>query len=151
MAGKGELVPAPDLPNGKTVAVLGGGLAGLSAARTLLERGFRVSLVEKRPFLGGRAYSFHSHEVDMEVDNGQHVFMGCCTYYIDFIKTLGAYENAFLQDSLRAASRPEMEEQAPSRARRYSGRFTFCRRSFDIPTWGPSTSSARRTACSGPG
>ena len=102
MAGKGELVPAPDLPNGKTVAVLGGGLAGLSAARTLLERGYRVSLVEKRPFLGGRAYSFHSHEVDMEVDNGQHVFMGCCTYYIDFIKTLGAYENAFLQDSLRA-------------------------------------------------
>ena len=95
-------MPAADLPNGKSVAVLGGGLAGLSAARTLLERGYRVSLVEKRPFLGGRAFSFHSSEVDMEVDNGQHVFMGCCTYYIDFIKALGAYGNAFLQDSLRA-------------------------------------------------
>ena len=95
-------MPAADLHDVRTVAVLGGGLAGLSAARTLLERGFRVSLVEKRPFLGGRAFSFHSSEVDMEVDNGQHVFMGCCTYYIDFIKALGAYENAFLQDSLRA-------------------------------------------------
>lgn len=86
--------------NGKTVVVLGGGLSGLSAARCLLELGYGVSLVEKRPFLGGRAYSFHSREVDMEVDNGQHVFMGCCTYYVDFIKALGAYGDAALQDSL---------------------------------------------------
>ena len=102
MADRGEIVPAAGLHNGRTVAVLGGGLAGLSAARMLLEQGFHVSLIEKRPFLGGRAFSFHSSEVDMEVDNGQHVFMGCCTYYIDLIKALGAYENAFLQDSLRA-------------------------------------------------
>ena len=102
MAGKGNFVPAASPHGGKSAIVLGGGLAGLSAARTLLERGFHVSLVEKRPFLGGRAYSFHSQEVDMEVDNGQHVFMGCCTYYIDFIKALGAYDNAFLQESLRA-------------------------------------------------
>ena len=87
--------------NNKTVAVLGGGLAGLSAARALLERGYGVSLVEKRPFLGGRAYSFRSSEVDTEVDNGQHVFMGCCTYYIEFIKALGAYGNAVLQDTFR--------------------------------------------------
>ena len=102
MAGKRDLVPAADLNRGKTVAVLGGGLAGLSAARTLLERGYHVKLIEKRPFLGGRAFSFHSSEVDTEVDNGQHVFMGCCIYYIDFLKALGAYENAFLQHSLRA-------------------------------------------------
>ena len=82
------------------VAVLGGGLAGLSAARSLIELGFQVSLVEKRPFLGGRAFSFYSREADCEVDNGQHVFMGCCTYYIDFIRALGARGDAVLQDSL---------------------------------------------------
>ena len=82
------------------VAVLGGGLAGLSAARSLIEMGYQVSLVEKRPFLGGRAFSFYSHEADCEVDNGQHVFMGCCTYYIDFIRALGARGDAVLQDSL---------------------------------------------------
>ena len=84
------------------VAVLGGGLAGLSAARSLIEMGFQVSLIEKRPFLGGRAFSFYSHETDSEVDNGQHVFMGCCTYYIDFVRALGAYCDATLQDSLHA-------------------------------------------------
>lgn len=86
----------------KSVAVLGGGLAGLSAARSLVERGFGVTLVEKRPFLGGRAFSFYSPDTGMEVDNGQHVFMGCCTYYIDFLRALGSYGDAALQDSLRA-------------------------------------------------
>ena len=38
----------------------------------------------------------------MEVDNGQHVFMGCCTYYIDFLRAINAYDDAVLQDSLRA-------------------------------------------------
>lgn len=84
------------------VVVLGGGLAGLSAARSLIEMGFHVTLVEKRPFLGGRAFSFYSRETDIEVDNGQHVFMGCCTYYIDFLRAINAYGDAVLQDSLRA-------------------------------------------------
>ena len=84
------------------VAVLGGGLAGLSAACSLIETGFSVTLVEKRPFLGGRAFSFYSRDAGVEVDNGQHVFMGCCAYYIDFLRTIGAYDDAFLQDSLRA-------------------------------------------------
>ena len=38
------------------VAVLGGGLSGLSAARRLLDLGFGVALVEKRPFLGGQGF-----------------------------------------------------------------------------------------------
>ena len=88
--------------NKRKVAVLGGGLAGLSAARSLIEMGFDVTLVEKRPFLGGRAFSFYSPETDIEVDNGQHVFMGCCTYYIDFLRAINAYDDAVLQDSLRA-------------------------------------------------
>ena len=85
----------------KTVIVLGGGLAGLSAARSLIERGYRVTLVEKRPFLGGRAYSYYDSQVKSEVDNGQHIFMGCCTYYLDFLKALGAVDKVYLQDRLR--------------------------------------------------
>ena len=86
----------------KTVIVLGGGLAGVSAARCLLERGYGVTLVEKRPFLGGRAFSFRDPQVEAEVDNGQHLFMGCCTYYLDFLRALGTLDKTFLQPALRA-------------------------------------------------
>lgn len=88
-------------PRAKTVTVLGGGLAGLSAACRLLELSYGVTLVEKRPFLGGRVFSFYDREVQCEVDNGQHVFMGCCTSFIDFLKALGAYDCAFLQQRPR--------------------------------------------------
>ena len=83
------------------VVILGGGLAGLSAARSLLDLGYSVTLVEKRPFLGGRAFSFRDAQAGGEVDNGQHVFLGCCTYYRDLLRALGTEEQAFLQKSLR--------------------------------------------------
>ena len=85
----------------RRVIVLGGGLAGLSASRALVERGYEVTLVEKRPFLGGRAFSFRDQQVGVQVDNGQHVFLGCCTYYIEFLEALGVTKHAFLQDTLR--------------------------------------------------
>lgn len=82
--------------------VIGGGLAGLSAACDLLDRGWRVTLLEKRPFLGGRAYSFTDPETGQEVDNGQHVFLGCCTAYIGFLERLGVLDRTRLQPRLRA-------------------------------------------------
>lgn len=94
--------PDTSSPSSKTVIVLGGGLAGLSAARSLIERGYEVTLVEKRPFLGGRAFSFRDPQEGCEVDNGQHVFLGCFTYYVDFLRTLGVSSQAFLQDRFRA-------------------------------------------------
>ncbi len=81
--------------------VLGGGLAGLSAARSLLDQGYEVTLIEKRPFFGGRAFSFHDDQAGGEVDNGQHVFLGCCTYYIEFLRALGVESNTHLQSRLR--------------------------------------------------
>ena len=63
----------------------------MAAACHLLDTGSQVTLVEKRPFLGGRAFSFMDRETGQEVDNGQHVFLGCCTYYIDFLKKLGTF------------------------------------------------------------
>ena len=85
----------------ESVLVLGGGLAGLAASVRLLQRGLEVTLLEKRPFLGGRAFSFRDRETGEEVDNGQHVFMGCCTYYVKFLETVGAMDRAYFQPSLR--------------------------------------------------
>ena len=93
--------PDPGLPRRK-VAVLGGGLAGLSAARRLLERGCGVTLVERRPFLGGRAYSFRDGRDGPEVDNGQHVFLGCCAYFVDFLQAIGSFDQTYLPKNLRA-------------------------------------------------
>lgn len=69
------------------VAVVGAGLAGLSAALELKRLGFEVDLLERTRLLGGKATSF---EVDgVEVDNGQHVYLACCTEFVDFVRQLG--------------------------------------------------------------
>ena len=81
--------------------VIGGGLAGLSAACALVDQGVQVTLLEKRPFLGGRAYSFTDTETGQEVDNGQHVYLGCCTAYTGFLQQLGVFERTTLQRRLR--------------------------------------------------
>ena len=69
--------------------VIGGGLAGLSAAVALAEAGYRITLLEKRPFLGGRATSYVLPSGD-HVDNCQHLTLGCCTNLDDFYKRAGA-------------------------------------------------------------
>ncbi len=84
-----------------TALVVGGGLAGLSAACHLADAGVRVTLLEKRPFLGGRAYSWTHEPTGLEVDNGQHVFLGCCTEYIGFLERLGVRDGTHLQKNLR--------------------------------------------------
>ncbi len=81
--------------------VIGGGLAGLSAACALAERGVTVTLIERRNYLGGRAFSFIDPHTGMELDNGQHVFLRCCTEYIDFLKRIGAFSQTTLQERLR--------------------------------------------------
>ncbi len=73
-----------------TVAVVGGGLAGLSAGCALAEAGFRVTLLERRPYLGGRASSYEHPGTGEVVDNCQHVLLGCCTNLLDFYRRIGA-------------------------------------------------------------
>ncbi|MXY00831.1 MAG: NAD(P)-binding protein [Chloroflexi bacterium] len=80
----------------RPVVVLGGGLAGIAAACELAAAGRRVQLVEKRPFLGGRAFSFPEPETGQEIDNGQHVFLGCCHAYIALLERLGVLGNTQL-------------------------------------------------------
>ena len=78
------------------VAVVGGGLAGLSAALELKEAGAHVELFERSRVLGGRATSF---EVDGHVvDNGQHVYLACCTEFVRFVRRAGMQHALYLQD-----------------------------------------------------
>ncbi len=81
--------------------VIGGGLAGLSAACAMVDQGVSVTLLEKRPFLGGRAFSFTDAETGQEVDNGQHVYLGCCNAYTGFLQQLGVLDQTMLQQNLR--------------------------------------------------
>ncbi len=73
------------------VIVIGGGLAGLSAAAALGSEGHRVRLLEARPFLGGRATSYQAGAET--IDNCQHVLMRCCVNLLDFYKRLGVDQN----------------------------------------------------------
>jgi len=61
----------------KHIIVVGGGFAGAAAATALAERGLSVTLLEGKAALGGRASSFRDGVTGEEVDNGQHLFMGC--------------------------------------------------------------------------
>jgi hydroxysqualene dehydroxylase len=73
----------------KDVVVIGGGFAGLAAGVTLGARGFRVAVLEGKPALGGRAYSFPDAETGDFVDNGQHVLMGCYHETLKFLDEIG--------------------------------------------------------------
>jgi squalene-associated FAD-dependent desaturase len=75
----------------ESVTVIGGGLAGLSSAVALADAGLRVRLFEKRPHLGGRATSYFLPD-GSEIDNCQHVTLGCCTNLADFYRRVGAWD-----------------------------------------------------------
>ena len=76
----------------KTVTVIGGGVAGMSAACALADAGFIVRLVERRGYLGGRASSYLHPSVGEVIDNCQHVLFGCCTNLQGFYQRIGIAE-----------------------------------------------------------
>src|SRR5579871_1290898 len=75
-----------------TVTIIGGGVAGMSAACALAEAGFRIQLIDRRGYLGGRASSYLHPGVNEVIDNCQHVLFGCCTNITGFYKRTGVYD-----------------------------------------------------------
>src|SRR5438067_6328856 len=85
---------------GRTVGIVGGGLAGLAAGCALADAGFNVSLFERRPYLGGRASSYEHPGTSEVVDNCQHVLLGCCTNLVDLYRRFGAEDKIRWFDQL---------------------------------------------------
>jgi uncharacterized protein with NAD-binding domain and iron-sulfur cluster len=103
---------------GRHVLVIGGGLAGITAAIQLREAGAAVTLLESRPWLGGATCSFTRG--DLVIDNGQHIFLRCCTAYQEFLARLGMTGSVTMQERFdvtvltppSASSRPSPGRQA---------------------------------------
>jgi uncharacterized protein with NAD-binding domain and iron-sulfur cluster len=80
----------------RNVVVIGGGLAGIAASIALREAGLGVTLVETRPWLGGATCSFTRG--DLVIDNGQHVFLRCCSAYRELLARLGMTGSVAIQE-----------------------------------------------------
>ena len=91
------------------IAVVGGGIAGMATALGLVDRGFGVTLFERRPFLGGRVFSFEDPGLARRVDNGQHAMLGCYHHTLAFLDRIGARERLY-----RHGLRIEMRENGKS-------------------------------------
>lgn len=83
------------------VVVLGGGAAGLACATALAEAGVPVLLLEKKQHLGGRAYSFRDPGTGEQLDNGQHLMMGCYRHFRRLLRRVGTEGLLRLPRSLR--------------------------------------------------
>lgn len=89
-----------EIPSQPTVAVAGGGLSGLAAACALSDIGFRVTLFEKRPFLGGRASSYEHPGTGEIIDNCQHVLFRVCTNLVEFYERIGVADQIRWYDEM---------------------------------------------------
>jgi squalene-associated FAD-dependent desaturase len=85
----------------RRVAIVGGGLAGITAALDCARAGAAVTLLESRGRLGGAAYSFTRDGI--HADNGQHVFLRCCTAYLELLAELDAVDAVTMQPRLAIA------------------------------------------------
>jgi squalene-associated FAD-dependent desaturase len=85
-------ISTPDQRVYPSLAIIGGGLAGIAAAESASKNGFRVTLFERSRVLGGRAASLFDPNTEQWIDNGQHIALGCCRELLDLNRQLGLTE-----------------------------------------------------------
>ena len=88
------------VPVNKSVTVIGGGLAGLSTAAFLAEKGYTITLIESTPKFGGRVYSFFDKASGMQIDNGQHILASWYHNTFEYLKLIGTYDKLSFQKQL---------------------------------------------------
>jgi len=96
-----QRVPKPD------VVVIGGGVSGLAAAVDLASHDLSVLLIEQKQHCGGRTYSFLDKDTGDEVDNGQHLMMGCYHSTLKFLSTINTLSDVRIQKQLSVTFRDE--------------------------------------------
>jgi squalene-associated FAD-dependent desaturase len=84
----------------QSVTIVGGGVSGLAAACVLADSGYRVRLLERRPYVGGRASSYEHPGTGEVIDNCQHILLGCCTNLIDLYRRLGVEQEVYWSDAI---------------------------------------------------
>ena len=105
--------------------VIGGGLAGITAAIALAQAGHEVTLLEAKPRLGGATMSFTRD--GLVIDTGQHVFLRCCTAYRGLLDRLGMAAHAPLQPRFDVTVLVSGANGAAEKASRSPRRCTCCR------------------------
>ncbi len=81
----------------KSVLILGGGLAGLTASKRLVDKGFSVKLLEKRSVYGGKVSSWKDDEGDW-IESGTHCFFGAYDVLYDLMREINAYHAVLWKD-----------------------------------------------------
>ena len=89
----------------KSVSVIGGGIAGLSSAVFLANKGFKVTLIEASPKFGGRVYSFFDKASGFQIDNGQHILASWYKNTFEYLKLIGTYDKLSFQKQLEVVFR----------------------------------------------
>jgi len=84
----------------KNLLIIGGGLAGLSAAAHLSKKKFNITLLESSPKLGGRVYSYFNENLNAEIDNGQHIMMSCYQDTLEYLKLINSVDKIKIQHQL---------------------------------------------------
>ncbi|HEV2645041.1 MAG TPA: FAD-dependent oxidoreductase [Acidobacteriaceae bacterium] len=142
-AAQREAAAQPAAATHYDVAIVGAGVAGLAAAVALAADGKSVVLLERRPFVGGRAYSY-PHPALNEVIDSQHVVLGCCTNFIDLITQSGAAHTIRWYDTLtflEPGSHPTEKYCHPEPAKRAEGPASSS--SPDAPSCPPTASTLK--------
>lgn len=85
----------------KKALVIGAGIAGITAAIKLAEKGIGVTLVERRSYPGGRAFSNIDFKTGEIIDNGQHIFAGAYTVFFEILEKLDSKKHIFSQPALK--------------------------------------------------
>ncbi|MFA5405469.1 MAG: oleate hydratase, partial [Ignavibacteria bacterium] len=85
---------------GKSVIIIGGGLAGLASAVFLCNKGYDISIYEATSKWGGRTYSYFDSEKEMYIDNGQHILAGWYENTFEYLKIIGTYDKLKFKNNL---------------------------------------------------